>query len=225
MFLLWPWKDTNNFVLYCCALCRRQQYKKIIQWNTILREKQQVPQLANKFSVFWVNEKLITAFEKAGYLFWNYLKLFYSPTSYFLMIHFNTVLPSTLRSSNLILSFMSQHKNSTCPPPVPHTSARCDTYKEVTMATQQWVLFVLLGKDDWMVAVNNINIFRSSAKRPAYLSDFNQIWNLSTDYNNCLQYQSWKKILLVTAWLIRVDRQTDGHDQVKSRFRLLCEPA
>jgi hypothetical protein len=61
---------------------------------------------------------------------------------------------------------------------------------------------------------------------PIFLSDFKQIWILSTDLHKRHRYQiSQKSIKWVPRWYMRTDGQTDGHDSPDRRFSWLFERA
>jgi hypothetical protein len=75
-------------------------------YSTVLLEKLTGSHLANKFSTFYVTRRFITAFTSAGQLSLSWTRLTHSmpPTSHFLKIHFNIILPSRLGSYAHILS-------------------------------------------------------------------------------------------------------------------------
>jgi len=61
-----------------------------------------------------------------------------------------------------------------------------------------------------------------NVKYPLFLSDFNEIWILWTDFRKILKYQiSWKSVKWEPSCFIRTgwtDRPADRHDEANSRF-------
>jgi len=66
-------------------------------------------------------------------------------------------------------------------------------------------------------------------KCPLFLTDFNEIWMLSTDFRKVLKTSNFMKIRLVGTELFIADGRTDGltsrKDEANSRFSQFCERA
>ena len=57
-------------------------------------------------------------------------------------------------------------------------------------------------------------------KRQLFLSDFNEIWIISKDFQKIIKYQiSWKSVQWGPSYSIRTDKRTGGIDEANSRFR------
>ena len=71
-----------------------------------------------------------------------------------------------------------------------------------------------------------INVHRSSYKVPLLLSDFNEPWNVSTEFRKIFKCQiSWKSVQWEQSCSMRTDRRTDRHDEASSLFSQFCESA
>jgi hypothetical protein len=77
--------------------------------------------------------------------------------------------------------------------------------------------FPILKRIDWDRA--NVYIISLHVKYPSFLSDFNESWISSTDFLKILKCKiSWKPLQWEPSCSMRTDGQTDGHDEVSSRF-------
>jgi hypothetical protein len=79
-------------------------------WSRVLLEKLTVPQLVKKFPTFYGTRKFITAFTGARHLSLSWASSVHNPTSHFLKIHFNIILPSTPGSPQWSLSLIKYKK-------------------------------------------------------------------------------------------------------------------
>jgi len=71
-----------------------------------------------------------------------------------------------------------------------------------------------------------IKVLKSPCKRQDILSDFDQIWTFSPNFNESLQYQiPWKSVQWELSWYMWRDIRTDRHDEANRRFSRLCERA
>jgi hypothetical protein len=62
-------------------------------------------------------------------------------------------------------------------------------------------------------------------KCPLFLSDLNQTWIFSANFQKILQHQIFLKIRPVEAMLFHMDRRLDKHDKANSHFPQFCEYA
>ena len=91
--------------------------------SRVLLEKLTGFQLVKKFPAFYGNQRFITAVTECPPPFPTLSQLdpVHTPTSHFLKIHLNIILPSTPGSPKWSLSFKFPHKNPVHASPLPHT--------------------------------------------------------------------------------------------------------
>ena len=92
-------------------------------YSTVLPEKLTGSQSVNEFQAFYVTRKLITAFRNARHLSLSWARSTQSmaPSSHFLKIHSNIIVPSTPGYSKCFLSLSLHHQNPVYTSPLPHT--------------------------------------------------------------------------------------------------------
>ena len=108
---LWEAMGTRNHLLYL-----------ITPWSRVLLEKLTGLQVVKKFPAFYGTQRFITAFTHACQLSLSWVSSIESitPTSHFLKIHINIILPSTPGSSKWSLSLRFTHQNHVYASPLPH---------------------------------------------------------------------------------------------------------
>ena len=91
--------------------------------STVLLEKLTVSQLFKKFPTFYGTRMFITAFTSARHLCLSWARSIQSipPTTHFLKINFNIILPSTPVSPKWSLSLRFPHQNPVYISPLSHT--------------------------------------------------------------------------------------------------------
>ena len=87
--------------------------------STVLLEKLTVSQLVNKFPTFYGTRRFITTFKSAHKLYHSRLDPDHTPTSYFLKLHLNIILPSMPQSPKWTLSLRFPHQNLEYASPLP----------------------------------------------------------------------------------------------------------
>ena len=87
-------------------------------WSRVFLEKLTGSQLAKKFPALYWTRRFITAFTSARHLSFDPV---HTPTSHFLKIHLNIILPPMPGSSKWSLSLRFPHQNPVYACPLPHT--------------------------------------------------------------------------------------------------------
>ena len=90
-------------------------------WSRVLLEKITDFQRVKKFSAFYRTRRFFTAFTNARRLSLSWARSIHNPTSKFLKIHLNIILPSTPGSPKWYLHLRFPHKNPVYASPLPHT--------------------------------------------------------------------------------------------------------
>ena len=123
------WFQNSRMFINSTFSALMNHWNRNIKTNAILTSKRRVlldkligPKLAKKFPAFYGTRRFITAVTTARNLSlsWN-TSIQSIPTSYFLKIHFNIILPLTPGSSNWFVSLSFPHKNPLCTIPLRHT--------------------------------------------------------------------------------------------------------
>ena len=132
-----------TYLLTCLLACllSHSLTHSLTPWSRVLLEKLTGFQLV-KFPAFYGTQRFITAFISARHLSLSWANLIQSPTSHFLKIHLNIILPSTPGFPNWSLSFRFPHQNTlyssslhhTCCMPHPSHSSRFDHLNNIGWA-------------------------------------------------------------------------------------------
>ena len=95
----------------------------ITPWNIVHLEKLTDSQLVKKFLAYYGTHRFITAFTSAQLpvTILSQIDPVHIPTSHFLKIHLNIILPSNPGSSMWTLSLTPSHQIPVCTSPLPHT--------------------------------------------------------------------------------------------------------
>ena len=88
-------------------------------WSRVLLEMLTSSQLVKKFLAFYGTRRIITAFTPVPIL--SQIDPVHTPTSHFLKIHFNIILPPTSGFSKWSPSLRFPHQNPVYTSPLPHT--------------------------------------------------------------------------------------------------------
>jgi hypothetical protein len=106
LFSIWPPNKNVTYLLtYLFTACSRVLFEKLTGF-----------QLVKQFPTFYRTRRFITAFTRA-----RQLETVHTPTSHFLKIHFNIILPPTHGSPKWPLSLRLPHLSPAHASPLPHT--------------------------------------------------------------------------------------------------------
>jgi hypothetical protein len=107
--------------LSALTLCEKQRFMYLLApWSTVLPEKLTGSQVVKKFHAFYGTRRLFTAFASVPPVpILRQLDPVHTPTSQFLNIHINIILPFTPGSTKWSLSLIFPHKNTVYASPLP----------------------------------------------------------------------------------------------------------
>ena len=113
------WKEDTSWKFRACVERYHKGHYLLRSWSRVLLEKLTSFQRVKKYPAFYGTRRFITTVTNARHLSLSWARS--TPTSHFLKIHLNIILPSTPGSPKCCRSFRFSHQNPVYASPLPHT--------------------------------------------------------------------------------------------------------